>query len=286
MSDDFALARYNSDGSLDLSFGSGGKVSTDFFDSQDLAHAVVIQSDGRIVVAGRIFSSITSGDFGVVRYNTDGSLDTAFGYGGKVTTDFFGFSDSANAIALQGDNKIVVGGSATDINGTFDDFAIVRYNPDGSLEGSFGTGGKITTAFSVFTDGIRGITVQTDGKIVAAGSSFQDATNFDFALARYEGTSFDTCLQDDSNGNLLQINTTTGDYQFSNCSGFTFSGTGSLMTRGCTLTLQDTRHDRRVVARIDTCQNRATASIQVFTQGMTITISDRNTTNNSCSCNQ
>jgi hypothetical protein len=94
---------------------------------------------------------------------------------------------------------------------------------------------------------------------------------------------FDLCIQDDSNGNILKINSTTGAYQFTNCSGFTLGGTGTLVVRGGSLTLQDNRGDRRVLARIDSGVNRGTASIQVTGQ-QPFTITDRNTSNNVCAC--
>ncbi len=94
---------------------------------------------------------------------------------------------------------------------------------------------------------------------------------------------FDLCIQDDSSGSILKINSTTGAYQFTNCSGFTLDGTGTLVVKGGVLALQDNRSDRRVLARIDLGLNKATASIQIVGQ-QTFTITDRNTTNNSCSC--
>jgi hypothetical protein len=107
-----------------------------------------------------------------------------------------------------------------------------------------------------------------------------------FGAVRILGISatFNICIQDDSTGNLLQINSTTGDYQFTNCSGFTLSGTGSLIKKGSIITLQHYAADRRVLARIDTSVNKGTASIQVFSQGTTFTITDRNTANNTCAC--
>lgn len=96
---------------------------------------------------------------------------------------------------------------------------------------------------------------------------------------------FDICLQDDSNGNLLQFNSTTSDYQFTRCrSGLTLGGTGTLTRKGNLITLQHTTADRRVSAQIDTSTKKATASVQVFSQGTTFTITDRNMTNNTCSC--
>lgn len=96
--------------------------------------------------------------------------------------------------------------------------------------------------------------------------------------------SFDLCLQDDSSGNLLQINTTTGAYQFTNCTGLTIGGTGTLAKRGNQITLQHNASDRRVMASIDSSTKRAIASIQLLSQGQTFSITDRNITNNTCAC--
>ncbi len=102
-------------------------------------------------------------------------------------------------------------------------------------------------------------------------------------MGAYEASPpFDICIQDDSSGSILRINSTTGDYQFVNCSGFTLSGMGGLIKRGGTITLQHYASDRRVLARIDTSVSKGTASIQVFSQGTTFTITDRNTANNTC----
>jgi hypothetical protein len=95
---------------------------------------------------------------------------------------------------------------------------------------------------------------------------------------------FDLCIQDDSSGSIFKIKSTTGDYQFTNCSAFTLTGTGILNKKGGIITLQDYAADRRVLARSDSSVNKGTASIQVFGQGTTFTIVDRNTANNICAC--
>ena len=95
---------------------------------------------------------------------------------------------------------------------------------------------------------------------------------------------FDICIQDDSSGSILRINSATGDYQFTNCSGFTLAGIGIVSRRGGVVTLQHYASDRRVLARIDGSVQKATASIQVFSQGSIFTITDRNTANNTCAC--
>ncbi len=172
---DFALARYNADGSLDPSFGSGGKLTTDF-GGFDAASALAIQPDGRIIAAGRD----GSGEFAVARYNADGSLDSTFGSGGKLTTDFGGF-DVALGVALQADGKIVAVGGG----GSGSDFALARYNADGSLDASFGSGGMVTTDFGGF-EAATAVAIQGDGKIVVTGSTFSGGFQ-QFVLARYNG---------------------------------------------------------------------------------------------------
>ena len=174
---DFALARYEEDGELDPGFGSGGRVSTDL-ETGEIAFAVALQSDGKIVAAG----FISGDDFALVRYNVDGSLDSSFGSGGKVLTDFQTV-DEAFAVALQPDGKIVAGGFSDP--GANTDFALARYNVDGSLDSSFGSGGKVLTDLGAMSsDRIRAVAVQPDGKIVAAGISNARGSS-DFAVVRY-----------------------------------------------------------------------------------------------------
>ncbi|MGD2205983.1 MAG: hypothetical protein PVH17_04310, partial [Anaerolineae bacterium] len=173
--DDFALARYNADGSLDTSFDGDGKVTTDF-GGGDVGSALVLQPDGKLVAAGE-----SRDNFALARYNADGSLDTSFDGDGKVTTDFGGI-DEVMAIVLQPDGKLVVAGfsgsdSTSDRNY---DFALARYNADGSLDSSFDGDGKVTTDFGADSDLGRALVLQPDGKLVVAGESRNN-----FALARY-----------------------------------------------------------------------------------------------------
>jgi uncharacterized delta-60 repeat protein len=175
-----ALARYNSNGSLDTSFGTGGKVTTAMGDRFG-ASGLAIQSDGKIVAAGSSGTG-TGYVFALVRYNIDGSLDTGFGIGGKATTDFGTGLGFLRAVAIQSDGKIVAAGSSYD--GTPFAFTLVRYNSDGSLDTHFGTGGTVTTAVGTRVDEIYAVAIQPDGKIVAAGSS-DTGTGYVFALARY-----------------------------------------------------------------------------------------------------
>jgi hypothetical protein len=97
---------------------------------------------------------------------------------------------------------------------------------------------------------------------------------------------FNFCLQDESNGNVMQINSTTGDYQFTNCSfsGFTVSGRGTVLVKGSQMTLEDNLTDRQLLVKVDNGVNKGIASLRVFAQGTTLTIQDRDTTNNVCPC--
>src|SRR4029079_12955967 len=162
--EDFVVARYNPDGTLDRTFGSRGRVKTDFPGLAAVASSVVIQPDGKIVVAGGAFPLFTFlGDFKIVRYNPDGSLDESFGSGGIVTTSFPGQGSYAFSVALQPDGKIIAAGtdfvnfSSEDDSDT--DFALERYNPDGTPDSTFGNGGQVTTDFDGFNDDVFAILV-------------------------------------------------------------------------------------------------------------------------------
>ncbi|MCC7306375.1 MAG: PxKF domain-containing protein [Acidobacteria bacterium] len=180
---DFALVRYNSNGSLDPSFDTDGKVTTSVVTSSDQARSVTIQSDSRIVAAGYSFNG-TNTDFAVVRYNSNGSLDTSFSGDGKVTTDVLGFDDFALSIAVQPDGKILTAGYSD--NGSDQDFSALRYNANGSLDASFDADGKVTTQVGISHDQANAVAIQPDGRIVAAGYSLT-GSNADFAVVRYGG---------------------------------------------------------------------------------------------------
>ena len=192
---DFALIRYNTDGTLDASFGAGGKVTTPIGSGNDYGISAAIQDDGKIVVAGMSYGG-SSYDFALVRYTTAGALDTTFNSTGKVTTSFGSGDDAAYSVALQSDGKIVATGYYS-ISVSDHDFALARYNIDGSLDTSFDTDGKVTTPIGPSDNVAYASFIQSDGKIVAGGYSYTDPNNWDFALARYNtngslDTNFDT----------------------------------------------------------------------------------------------
>ena len=163
------------DGDLDPTFGTGGMVMTDLNRSTDLANAMAIQSDGKLVVVGQTYKNndYSDEDFAVARYNTDGTLDTTFGAGGRVRTDFPGLAAVPSSVVIQPDGKIVVAGGAFPLFTFLGDFKVVRYNPNGSLDRSFGSGGIVTTTFPEGSYAFD-VALQPDGKIIAAGTVFVD----------------------------------------------------------------------------------------------------------------
>lgn len=171
----FAVSRYNTDGSADDSFGVNGLLQTDFSNQGDKAHAVAVQADNKIIIAGET-SSGGNQYFGVVRYLPDGTPDSSFGNEGKVNTGFgiAGFSDVANCIRLQPDGKIVIGGNAINFEQESDsDFAFLRLNADGSSDNSFGSGGKSEVGFGEF-ESLGSFTLTPDNEIVAVGYTYSE----------------------------------------------------------------------------------------------------------------
>ena len=176
---ELVLERYNVDGSLDNSFGTGGRAA-DNFAAGAVGNDVAIQTDGKIVVVGS-----SNSDFALARYNIDGNLDSSFGTGGMVTTDFASGSDSISSVTIQPDGKIVVAGYAQ--TGSNYDLALARYNTNGGLDNTFGTGGMVTTDLgNTDYERISDIVIQPDGKIVATGNIINfNPIDFTFVLTRY-----------------------------------------------------------------------------------------------------
>jgi len=183
---DFAVARYNNDGSLDSSFGAGGKVTTDFFQHSDGAASMALQPDGKVVVVGSALMTFTKLVAAVARYNTDGSLDTGFGAGGKATIDFGGDFNAATAVVLQSDGKIVIAGVLRNAQNTFWSFIVARLTSSGAPDAGFGNGG-MTTGPSIKTfNAAIGLATQPDGKIIVSGYTGADTSASQvFAVLRF-----------------------------------------------------------------------------------------------------
>src|SRR5580704_3622762 len=193
----FAMVRLNTDGSLDTSFGSGGMIQTGILNASAISQ-IAIQIDGKIIAAGTAETSAGLLDFALVRYNTDGSLDTSFGNGGIVTTNIEGNDDVAFGLALQVDGQIVVAGSSfspadqpgnsglfffprSTLSGT--SIALARYNSNGGLDSSFGSGGTVITPLQQGV-GAFSVVIPQDGKIAVAGATSTGSGAFEFALAQ------------------------------------------------------------------------------------------------------
>ena len=159
------IARYHPNGGLAASFGVEGRLT---LSDMRVGEGLALQGDGKLVLVGSI-GDVPSTRFAVRRLQADGSPDTTFGAGGTVTTDLTGRGDAANAVALQGDGKIVVAG-ISNRQGNFD-FGLARYNIDGPLDTTFAGigGGKLTIDFFRFDDIGESVAVQPDGKIVIGG---------------------------------------------------------------------------------------------------------------------
>jgi uncharacterized delta-60 repeat protein len=194
-SSDFALVRLTTAGALDNSFGDGGRVLTDFLpgadNGYDAAFAVSVQPDGRIVAAGAAVAGGDSVDFAVARYGVDGSLDSTFSRDGRTATDFAGYPDEIRSLAIDAGGRIVAGGQACAFPGNSDevcDFGLARYTRQGALDKQFGRGGKVRTDLGAdVSEGVRGVVVQHDGRIVAAGET-RGAGGEDVGLVRYRAS--------------------------------------------------------------------------------------------------
>lgn len=172
---DWALARYDANGVLDTTFGTGGKVTGIFagiMTANAVATSLLLQPDGKIVAGGFVQSLSAGSDFGLARFNSDGSLDPTFGTGGKLTTDWGSNGEQINGLAFQTDQsqlKIVAVGEFAG-GPTNHEYAVARYLPNGSLDPSFGTAGKVVTFVPPSGGDAAAAAVQSDGKIVVTGA--------------------------------------------------------------------------------------------------------------------
>lgn len=176
----FGLARFNSDGSPDTSFGTAGLVIGDFSTAKISLSSALLQSTGKIVTGGIVYNDYLDSQFVLTRFNDDGTFDNSFGTAGVVLRNFL----NIKAMVAQPDEKIVVAGFS--IVDPDRDFVLLRFNPDGSVDNSFGTNGEVITSVGT-KDFAYDITLQPDGKIVLAGSVKNSNGDYhsDFVVARY-----------------------------------------------------------------------------------------------------
>jgi len=182
-----AAPAYAAAGGLDPTFGTGGTVTTStHYIGSAPPSAVLIQPNGKIVVIAELTDPATDGDFGAVRYQANGTLDTSFGAGGEAAASFTNFINTPNDAALQPNGDIVVAGDAENATDTVNEFAVARFTAAGALDSSFGAGGKVTTAFGGVLNPATAVLVQPNGDILVGGSDLKAAkTPTLTALARY-----------------------------------------------------------------------------------------------------
>jgi uncharacterized delta-60 repeat protein len=183
----FAVARYLANGTLDNTFGQNGQATFDF-GGIDRCKALALQNDGKLLLVGsqRGTAPGSTFDFAVVRLLTNGTLDPDFGIGGLAAADFNNSDDEAFAIVVQNDGKIVLGGEHTPT--TNSNAALVRFNANGTVDSGFGTNGRVVTAIhNDEQDGFYSLVLQSSGRIVAGGWGRGAQPNLDFVLAGYDG---------------------------------------------------------------------------------------------------
>jgi uncharacterized delta-60 repeat protein len=230
-----ASPAYAAAGGLDPAFGTGGVVTTSaHYIGSAPPSAVLIQPNGEIVVIAELTDPATDGDFGAVRYQANGALDTGFGGGGEATAAFTNFINTPNDAALQPNGDIVVVGDAQNATDTVNEFAVARFTAAGTLDGSFGAGGKVTTSFGGVLNPATAVLVQPNGDLLVGGSDLKVAkTPTLTALARYNpngslDTSFGTggtvavnaigpvaALGEDAAGDIFAVGTTGQIAEFS-----------------------------------------------------------------------
>ncbi|MBN2158171.1 MAG: Ig-like domain-containing protein [Spirochaetes bacterium] len=182
---DFAVVRYNANGTLDTAFSSDGIATTHVASNYEYAYSVAIQSDGKIIAAGK---SPASGHdaFSLVRYNADGTVDTGFDTDGIVQTVLNSHDSLVSSVKILSSGRILVGGTVETSTNVYD-FAMAEYNSSGSLYTTFGSSGTLISDLGTLSDMCNSLAVQSDNKIVLAGS-MADGAGTDFALSRYSST--------------------------------------------------------------------------------------------------
>lgn len=211
---DFALGRYNADGTLDSSFNGTGSVATDLSAGTDFAVAVELQSDGKIVALGQYNDAQGAGLLQLARYNPDGSLDADFNETGMLLTGLTAAGFTGGGLAVQPDGRIVVAGIGRQAGGA-DDFAVIRLLPDGSADTTFGDAGMVLTDMGADrADVTSKVVVQPDGKILVVGSTNMSG-DWNFALVRYNS---DGSLDTTFNGTgkvVIDIGNHSNDFAYS-----------------------------------------------------------------------
>ena len=174
-----------------MTFNQTGYNMVDFFGRDDWPQDMILQPDGKILICGYAVVDLLAGDldFGLIRFNTDGTLDSTFSENGKTNFDIAGGFDWPSKVTLQDDGKILVSGHA-EIEEDIVRFVVIRTNSDGTIDETFGDNGKITNEFvqvdPMVGDLAKSMILQPDGKIIVGGSTQVNSVfKYDFALVRY-----------------------------------------------------------------------------------------------------
>jgi uncharacterized delta-60 repeat protein len=232
------IARYLSDGRLDPSFGGDGRWDRPPALTGVTLRASAVQADGKVVVTGFVLSNTPPTpdfDFVVFRLKTDGTLDSGFGNLGVVVTDFAAIDDIPMAVRIQADGKIVVAGTSGPGN-----YSMARYTTTGTLDATFGTGGKVFDTFGPGTV-INALYLQSNGKLDIAGRA--SATDPDFAVAQFRGDNTnpastgipDVTVDEDAAPTTIDLNAVYDDAQDTDAQ-LTFSVQANTVTNGAVTT--------------------------------------------------
>ncbi len=226
----FDLARYNTNGTLDTTFGNNGEVMT--AGTGDYASSMAVQTDGKIVVAG----SYTSSPAALVRYNVNGTLDTTFANGGELVVTNLRIINGSVAVVIQPDGKIDLAGCTLNPSGNQGMFVVLRFNPDGSSDSSFGNGGVVMTNVGGKSDGFGGVALLSGGKILVEGNTVGQGNvpPGTLALVRYnaDGT-LDTTFGSSGNG-IVTVPPPSGFTFGSDNSGVEIQSDGQIIATGST----------------------------------------------------
>jgi uncharacterized delta-60 repeat protein len=200
-SDNFMLARYKPDGNIDSSFGNNGIVIHDLGSSLDFLSDISISSDGKILAAGNsTLNGVSS--FVLVRYTNSGVVDNTFGTNGIAITNFSGLNSGASAITIQNDGKILLAGKVNGSAGS--DFALARYNSNGSADLNFNTTGRVSTNFD-FYDRTTSVIVDNNGKIYVGGISDNGSGSRHMRITRYNANGVLDSSYNNGTGSLLLL---------------------------------------------------------------------------------
>jgi VCBS repeat protein len=296
-------------------FVQGNYIGTDFTGLAALPNQFGI----RVFGSGNSIGGVPTGASNTVRFNTDGGVVVPSGTDNLIRGNSI-FANGGLGIDLGGDGVTLNDGCDVDVgaNNLQNHPAVTSANSgpvgitiQGDLKSTpnstftvefftntachasgFGEGQALIGSALVTTDANCNASFNITLSVSVAAGQFITATATDAGgntsefsqCVRVQPSPFDLCVQDESNGNILLLNSTTGAYQFTNCRGTLLSGIGSLIKKGCLVTLQVNGPDRRILARIDTCAKTGSVSIQLLTQGTSFSILDRNTSNNTCAC--